>query len=72
MTDERRPLVIDLVQRRPACAIVQAAYGLSNNDLLAHFNPRSWLSPPNDDMRVIDGTDDEFAVFAADVNARYP
>jgi hypothetical protein len=46
-------LVYDPVAMRPACVILQSAYGCSRPNLAHHFAAEDWLLSPTDDMRVL-------------------
>jgi hypothetical protein len=70
MTDTRK-LVVDVKQRRPACAIVQAVFGVSGaNDILCMFDPGTWLLAPTDDMHLVEGTMEQWRGFAKECNSR--
>ena len=64
-------LVVDVVQRRPACALVQAAYGIPHSaPILARFDPGAWLLAPTDDMHLVEGTMEQWHSFADECNNR--
>ena len=66
-TDEpSRPIrfVMDRASRRPACVLLQAAYGASPQ-LGRFFDARHWLTAPTPDMRMVEGTADEWRQYAA-------
>ncbi len=58
-------LVVDVVQRRPACVLLQAAYGMGARPrALRYFDAADWLTVPTPDMRIVTGTDDEWRALA--------
>lgn len=65
-------LVVDVKQHRPACVLLQAAYGCgdANGFLQSIFDARTWLVAPTDDMRRIAGTKEQWREFAKKANAR--
>jgi len=58
----KRKLVFDIKLHRPACVLLQAAYGCgeSNSFLQMTFDSRDWLVSPTPDMRVIEGTEEQW------------
>lgn len=60
-------LVVDLKLRRPACVLLQAAFGCGHNNgfLQMTFEPNDWLLSPTPDMQKIRGTREEWQRLAA-------
>lgn len=51
-------IVFDVKLKRPACVLLQAAYGADS--AVAHkFPVKSWLTFPTEDMHLFNATDDE-------------
>ena len=60
-------MVFDVKQKRPACVLLQAAFGCgeSNGFLQMNFDSRDWLVVPTQDMRKIPGTKEQWKTLAA-------
>lgn len=69
-TPQRFRLAVDVVQRRPACVILQAVFGGDRYIVGRYFNARTWLVAPTDDMRMVEGTIENWKMFADEANAR--
>lgn len=63
-------LVFDVKLKRPACVLLQAAYGCSPYGAVMKFDSETWLVMPTDDMRRIKGTKEQWERLAAVVNAQ--
>ena len=65
-------LVVDVKQRRPACVIIQALQGHRDptGTVSRLFDPHTWLTSPTPDMRVVEGTEEQWRAFAKECNAR--
>lgn len=57
-------LIIDMKLKRPACVLIQAAGGGNMSTLNRHFDSECWLVAPTQDMRMVAGTDEEWARLA--------
>lgn len=60
----KRRLVIDIKLKRPACVLLQAGFGGDNGILHQYFDSEDWLVAPTADMRMIEGTPEEWKAFA--------
>ena len=61
-------LVVDVKQRRPACALLQAEFG--GDYRLVHMLPvESWLTSPTPDMKMLTGTRGEWERFGDELRA---
>lgn len=70
--NDKLALVVDVKQRRPACVLLQAAFGAFDyHRLMSQFDPASWLVFPTDDMRLIEGSIAQWEHFAVECNQRY-
>lgn len=65
-------LVVDVKQRRPACAILQAVMGGDHSTLSSLLPSTSWLTSPTEDMRMIVGTREEWTQFGSELAKRFP
>ena len=63
MTDKIR-VVMDVVQRRPACVLLQAAMGGDHAFVSAVFAADSWLITPNENMRLVEATKEQWKEIA--------
>lgn len=55
-------LVYDFDLKRPACVLIQAAYGCeTRNKAFEGFDVDDWLLAPTPGMRVVEGTDEQWA-----------
>lgn len=63
-------LVWDTKQNRPACVLLQAAYKADSWDLRRYFPAQTWLTFPTPDMRLVQGTDDEWKQIAEKFNPK--
>ena len=61
----RTRLLVDLKLKRPGCVLLQAVARGDSGTLHRHFDTEDWLVAPTDGMRMVLGTDDEWARFAA-------
>lgn len=62
----KTPLLFDVKLMRPACALLQAASGGCLSMFQKHFGGlRNWLLVPTDGMRMMLGSDEEWAAVAA-------
>lgn len=61
-----RKLVIDVKLMRPACVLLQACLGGDSSVLSRHFDAEDWLTSPTKDMRMVRGTDEQWAAFAGE------
>lgn len=57
-------LLIDVKQRRPGCVLLQAMARGDQSTLHKYFDPNDWLLAPTDEMRVVSGTEEEWAKFS--------
>lgn len=64
-------MVVDIKDRRPGCAILQAYYGTPNNEVLHLFDADTWVLAPTPNLHKITGTMDQWRNFANECNARY-
>lgn len=64
--DDGIDLVFDVKLRRPACVLLQAAFGCGHNNgfLQSTFEAREWLDQPTQDMRRIRGTREQWQQLA--------
>jgi len=62
-------LVVDTEQRRPACVLLQAAYG-GDAGAVSMFDPGTWLVAPTPAMQMFAGTREQWSEFAKVVNAK--
>jgi hypothetical protein len=46
-------IVFDIVQMRPACVLLQAAYGGDHSAVSCFFEASTWLLAPTEDMRLV-------------------
>jgi hypothetical protein len=60
MTEQTYRLIVDMKQRRPACALLQAAYGGDYGVLGRFFDSRDWLTAPTPDMQPVSGTREQW------------
>lgn len=59
-------LIYDIELKRPACVLLQAAYGCgASPQALRYFGAESWLVAPTKGMRRISCTKDEWKQIAA-------
>jgi len=58
-------LIYDVELRRPACILIQAAYGCDYMRLYRYFPSDTWLDSLTTGMRKISGTDREWKAAAA-------
>ncbi len=64
-------LIVDVKQRRPGCALIQAVGG--DTMLLKQlFDAESWLVAPTPDMYSVTGTLEQWEDFAAECRQRFP
>lgn len=57
-------IVIDVKLRRPACVLLQAVYGGDPEAFRRYFGGAdNWLIDPTPDMRMIEGTDEQWTRF---------
>lgn len=69
--EPRIELIFDTTQMRPACVLLQAAFGVpSSNVTLAGFDPQTWLTAPTDGMKRLAATKGEWEKVAARTNKR--
>lgn len=71
MNDELYKLVVDVKQRRPACVLLQAAFG-GDSRALQFLSSDDWLISPTDDMRMVTGTAEQWKTFDAELARRRP
>jgi len=57
-------LIVDVKLKRPACVLIQAAGGGNMSTLNRHFDSECWILAPTKDMRMVAGTNEEWARFA--------
>jgi hypothetical protein len=69
--DETIPLVVDVVERRPACVLLQAGMGGTSRLISALFDPPTWVLAPNENLFMVRGTMEQWRDFADEVNARF-
>lgn len=67
---EKTSLVIDVVQMRPACTLIQAVASGDSATLYRHFDSEDWLVYPTPDMRLIRATPKQWAMFAKKYSVR--
>jgi hypothetical protein len=72
MDKRQRVVVVDVEQRRPACALLQAVFGGDGGLVSELFHGEAWLTAPTDKMRRLTATKDEWKRFAELVNKRFP
>lgn len=65
-----KKVVIDVKQRRPGCVLLQAALG-GDSGIVSTFPADSWLLAPTDDMRLIEGTPEQWASFTRELKKRF-
>lgn len=59
-------LIYDTDLRRPACVLLQAAYGCgSHPHALRHFKAETWLVHPTPGMKKLAATDEQWAQLAS-------
>lgn len=63
-------LVWDTKQNRPACVLLQRAFQADSRDLRRYFPEQTWLTFPTPDMRIVQGTDDEWKQIAERYNPK--
>lgn len=61
-------MLYDPKQRMPACVLLQAAYGVATDSRILR-NWDEWLTYPTEDMRVLNGTREQFERLAELDNA---
>jgi hypothetical protein len=67
--DKEYRMVFDLTLKRPACVLLQAAYGCDSS--IPHlFNTDTWLLAPTDDMRIYCITGNDLKQAVAMVNKK--
>lgn len=66
-------LVVDGNSRRPFCVLVQATmgYGASNSFLSVTVDSKHWLLAPNDNMKVVKGTREQWQKYAQWLDLTY-
>ena len=69
MTEPQHAILFDPKQMRPACVLLQAASNADTTLFRRLFGAHSklWLTFPNDDMRMMTGTREEWEQVAARV-----
>lgn len=67
---EKIDFVIDTKQRRPACVLIQAAYGCDSSLAGRLFLSDAWLVAPNDDMYLVSGTKEEWEAYQKELETR--
>lgn len=55
---EMNQIVFDVELRRPACVLLQAAYGVDSS-VVYDFPANTWLTFPTKGMRVYEATDEQ-------------
>lgn len=60
-------LIIDVKLKRPGCALIQAM-GDTDMSLFWMFDPATWLTAPTPDMKLIEGTEEEWRLFIEKCN----
>jgi hypothetical protein len=63
-------LVWDIKQNRPACELLQAAFKADTWSLRRYFPAGTWLVYPTPDMRIVEGTDEEWKQIAERFNPK--
>jgi len=74
-TDTAQPsitLAVDTVSKRPACVLLQAVFGLGENNFFLQqtFDPKHWLVAPTQDMAPVAGTPDQWRRLARELDGQ--
>lgn len=66
-------LVIDIKSGQPGCVLLQTLAGChaSNSFMETTFDTKHWLVSPTDNMRVVDGTEEQWRCLARQLDARH-
>jgi hypothetical protein len=64
-------LVFDTKLKRPACVLLQAAYGCGHNNpfMETTFDASKWLTFPTENMAKISGTREQWEKLAKKINS---
>lgn len=63
-------LVYDVVTRRPACVLIQAAYGCPSTPV-HEYETRHWHTHPTDNMYKVKCTMEQVRKHAAELNSQH-
>jgi hypothetical protein len=64
--------VVDVKERRPACVLLQAVLGGNSAIVNELLTAEAWLLAPNDNMRMVEGTKEEWKKFGEELKKRFP
>lgn len=64
-------LLVDMVQKLPACALVQASAGTDYRQILWMFDCGTWVLAPNDNMKIVRATMVEWKEISRRMNDHY-
>lgn len=64
-------MVFDTVKMQPGCAIIQAMYGANYMEVFWMFDPGTWIVTPNENMRLIRGSYDDFKNVSRKINEEH-
>lgn len=72
MSERTYSMAFGLETRRPACVLLQVAYGGDSHAVSEFFDTRHWLLSPSEKFAMVEGTAEQFRGHNERLNRMYP